>query len=260
MIPKVIHYCWFGRNPKSKKIENYIGTWRKMCPDYEIIEWNEDNTDITKNAYAKEAYEAGKWAFVADYVRLEVLYKYGGVYLDTDVEVIKNIDQLLCYPAFCAGEYKGVISAGVIGAEPGNGWIKALLESYEGRNFKNKDGSYNIKTTIVNIFTDVTEKKYNLKVTGEYQKIDNELVLYPPDYFYPKAASHERVKITDNTYCIHHFEGSWLQDAKLQKWLKKFMGKRLGGWSAKFIRLAKKCDGSLCKEMSMFIKRLFSIS
>lgn len=256
MIPKIIHYCWFGGNPLSKKIKKYIETWHQMCPDYQIIEWNETNTDITSNVYAKEAYDAKKWAFVADYFRLEALYKYGGVYLDTDVEMIKNIDIFLDNPAFCSGEFKGVISAGIIGAEPENAWIKMLLESYYNRNFKNQDGTYNTKPTIVGILTNKTEEMYNLKITGDYQKIGNDVVLYPPNYFYPKGASYDKLRITDNTYCIHHFEGSWSEDAKLQKWLKKILGEKVGGRSAKLIRLIKKRDGSLKKEFTKYIEKI----
>ena len=117
MIPKKIHYCWFGKNPLPEQTKQYIETWKKYCHDYEIIEWNEDNFDINQNQYCKEAYEAKKWAFVSDYVRLKVLYDNGGIYMDTDIEVIKPLDDLLQYNWFAGFEAEDRIQTGVIGAE-----------------------------------------------------------------------------------------------------------------------------------------------
>ena len=105
MIPKIIHYCWFGRKPKSEEFNKYLESWKRFCPDYEIKEWNESNFDLNKNDYCREAYEAKKWAFVADYVRLKVLEKYGGIYMDTDVELIKSLDKFLHYNAFMCFEF-----------------------------------------------------------------------------------------------------------------------------------------------------------
>ena len=127
MIPKIIHYCWVGRNPLPENTKKYIETWKYFCPDYEIIEWNEDNFDINSNQYAAEAYAAKKWAFVSDYMRLSVLYKYGGIYLDTDMELIKKLDVFLKHHAFTAFESRELISAGIIGAEKDSKWIKHIL-------------------------------------------------------------------------------------------------------------------------------------
>lgn len=110
MIPKIIHYCWFGGGPKPKSVEKYIRSWKKYCSDYEIIEWNEDNFDISSSPlYVKQAYAAKKWAFVSDYARLKVVFECGGIYFDTDVQVIKNIDTLLQYDTFFGFENCGVI-------------------------------------------------------------------------------------------------------------------------------------------------------
>ena len=117
MIPKIIHYCWFGGKKKPENVEQYILSWKNKCPDYEIREWNENNFDIKSNCFCKEAYEKKKWAFVSDYARLAILYKYGGIYMDTDVEVIKPFDNLLTYQAFLCFESSKMVSIGTLGAK-----------------------------------------------------------------------------------------------------------------------------------------------
>ena len=134
-IPKIIHYCWFGGGAISPENRKCMESWEKYCPDYKIIEWNEQNFDISKNRYVQQAYEAKKYAFVSDYARLAVVYEYGGIYLDSDVEVLKSFDPLLDLPYFVGAENAGTIEAAIIGAEKGCDWIKACLDYYKGRNF-----------------------------------------------------------------------------------------------------------------------------
>ena len=144
-IPKIIHYCWFGRGKLPKLAEKCIESWKKYCPQYKIVCWNEDNFDINQNKYAKEAYEAGKWAFVSDYVRLKVLYDEGGIYLDTDVELIKPLDKLIEDGGFMGFDDNGVISTGLgFACEKGNKLIEALLADYDGISFICNDGAYDL--------------------------------------------------------------------------------------------------------------------
>ena len=142
-IPKVIHYCWFGRGKLPALAKKCIESWKKYCPDYEIICHNEDNFDISENIYAKEAYDAGKWAFVSDYVRLKVLYEEGGIYLDTDVEIIKPIDNLIKETGYMGFDDNGVVSTGLgFACEKGNELVKILLSDYDDISFVRPDGSY----------------------------------------------------------------------------------------------------------------------
>lgn len=148
MIPKVIHYCWFGKNPKSDLINRCIESWRKYCPEYQIIEWNENNFDVTCNAYVKAAYEDKKWAFVSDYARLYVVYHWGGVYLDTDVLLHRTIDELLVHPCWLASDDVRYIATGLgFGAEKGKWLIKAMMDAYE--QYQYPSGTNVIRDTVV---------------------------------------------------------------------------------------------------------------
>ena len=141
-IPKIIHYCWFGGNPLSEMEMKCIASWRKNCPDYEIKRWDESNFDIHINQYVQEAYEAKKWAFVSDYARLYLLSEYGGIYMDTDVEIVQNLDRFLVHNAFTGFEDDNHIPTAIMGAEKGHRWIKYLLSYYDGRHFYRDNNSY----------------------------------------------------------------------------------------------------------------------
>ena len=209
MIPKIIHYCWFGGNQLTDEVKKYITSWRRFCPDYKIIEWNESNFDINENNYVREAYIAKKWAFVTDYVRLKVLYEYGGIYMDTDVEVIKPLDDLLIYDAVSGYESKTSIPTGTMAACRGNRWIKILLDDYNNRHFLKIDGTIDT-TTNVQVITRLTSSKYNLELDGTTQKFGGNMILLPFDYLCAKSYQTGKIIKTDNTYTIHHFKGSWL--------------------------------------------------
>ncbi len=208
MIPKKIHYCWFGGNPLNDLAIKCIESWKKYCPDYEIIEWNESNFDINCNEYVKEAYEAKRWAFVTDYVRLYALYNYGGIYMDTDAELLKNIDCFLTKPAFSGFENNKELSTAIMGAECGNKWIELLLDDYNGRHFLNPDGSYDITTNVVTI-TRLTAENYEVTLDNTFTEIDGAVTFYPSDYFSPKDWLTGQIDLTENAYCIHHFNASW---------------------------------------------------
>ncbi len=201
-IPKTIHYCWFGRWKKSEKIMKCIESWKKYCPDYEIIEWNEDNFDVNINNYAKKYYHKKDWAFVADYARMNVLFNHWWIYFDTDVEVIKNIDNLLFNEAFTWFQDKFSIWWAILWSKKWNKIIKEILDYYETKK---------IKTILPNLLNRIFKRHTNLKYCENTQVIEW-FSIYPKEYFYPYAY-YERaqdMEITNNTYTIHHYDATWL--------------------------------------------------
>lgn len=209
MIPKTIHYCWFGRNPKSKLVKKCIRTWRSECPDYNIIEWNEDNYDISAAPlYVQQAYQAKKWAFVSDYVRLQVVYENGGVYLDTDVEVIRNLDTLLDNRAYFGFETESTVNTGLgFGAEKGSAILRDFMEEYLGIPFYSPDGKCDVtpcpeRNTAVLL-------AHGLLADNREQLLDGYIHIYPKTYFCPKDYKSGETFITSDTFTIHHFDASW---------------------------------------------------
>lgn len=215
-IPKIIHYCWFGGNPLPEKDQICIESWKKYCPDYKIIEWNESNYDISKNDYMKEAYDAQRWGFVPDYARLDVLYQYGGIYLDTDVELLKNLDVLLNQKGFMAFESEYAVAPGlIIAAEPHNSTIKDMMDCiYSMRHFRREDGTYDMVAS-PKMATEYLVNK-GLACNNELQTVDG-IRIYPKEYFCPKDYTSGKINITSNTYSIHHYNASW-QTVKQKKW------------------------------------------
>lgn len=209
-IPKIIHYCWFGHNPKPKLAEKCIESWKKYCPDYQIIEWNEDNFDVKKNRYCKEAYEAGKWAFVTDYARLYILYNYGGVYFDTDVELRKNIDEVLnnhCFMAIENSTRRIMVNTGLgMGAEKKIPVIKEMMDCYENIGFYDENG--NQDTTTCTDRNGSVLKKYGYVEKNCFQNIEG-VRIYPTEYFSPMEMESGKLYITKNTFSIHHYSLSW---------------------------------------------------
>lgn len=230
MIPKKIHYCWFGKNKLPEDIAFFIGTWKKYCPDYEIKEWNEDNFDINQNLYCKEAYEAKKWAFVSDFARLKILYEEGGIYMDTDIEVCKSFNNLLTNNLLLGFESDTRISTGVIAACKHNKCIKYLLSYYDNKYFKKDESHYDL-TTNVEVISKMIKEKYNIKLDNSFQIFDNKNIIFPFEYFCAKDLMDGKIKKTKNTYAIHHFNASWVSySGKLRHFIKiilvKFFGKR----------------------------------
>lgn len=205
-IPKKIHYCWFGRGKKSELAEKLIKGWREKLSDYEIIEWNENNFDININNYVKEAYDNKKYAFVSDFVRLYALYNFGGIYLDTDVEVIKDFREFLSLKAFVGFEDEELISTAVIGAQKGNNIIKEWMKTYDDRSFI-ENGKINDLTN-VRVFTNLL-LEYGLKQNNIKQEINGEITIYPMEYFSPLRFGTKSPKTTENSITIHWFEGTW---------------------------------------------------
>lgn len=210
IIPKVIHYCWFGKNPIPEKYLRWMDSWSKYCPDYEIKLWNEDNYDVTKNKYMYEAYKAKKWGFVPDYARLDIIYNEGGVYFDTDVELIANIDDLLYQKGFAGFESDSYVAFGLgFGAVKGLPIIKELRDSYDSMSFIGADGSTSKIASPV-YQTDVL-KKHGLVCNGEYQTVAD-ITLFPQKMFSPKSCGLRVIKTVPYTKSIHHYDGSWLDD------------------------------------------------
>lgn len=209
MIPKVIHFCWFGRGPKNDLAIRCIESWKRILPDYKLKEWNEDNFDLNQNQYVKEAYESRKFAFVTDYVRLYALYNEGGVYMDTDVEVLKSFTPFLHHKAFSGFETDGNVPTGMMAAEKGSIWIKDLLDGYKYRKFILNNGQFDM-TTNTKVITQYMLSK-GLVLNNTYQDFPDLCTMYPAEYFCPKDHRTGKIKCTKNTVCIHHFAGSWLQ-------------------------------------------------
>ena len=208
MMHKTIHYCWFGGNPKSELILKCMESWKKVCPDFEIVEWNESNFDVSCCRYVKEAYEAKKWAFVSDYARFWILYHFGGIYVDTDVELIKPLEDLP--DTFVGFEDKHTVASGLIrGACKGDSFCKQMLDSYEKDSFLLEDGSIN-KTTVCMRETALL-KEQGLIPNGTLQQI-GETTVYPSEYFSPKNYITGEMKLTSNTVSIHHYDSSWYSE------------------------------------------------
>ena len=209
MIPKKIHYCWFGGNPLPKEAIKCIESWKKFCPDYEIIEWNESNYDLNKNEYVKFTYENKKFAFLSDYVRLDIIYNEGGIYLDTDMEITKDISDILLNECFLGVEDSGLINSAVIGAkEPHNKFIDELIKSYDEKEKFNSEDIY-----AMTIPRQITEKLNKLGFNKEFNDIqkfyDGKVVVYPREYFYPLSYDHQDNKFTANSCMIHHYDSTW---------------------------------------------------
>ena len=252
---KKIHYCWFGGNPLPDLAKKCIASWKKFCPDYEIIEWNESNFDINCNAYVKEAYQAKKWAFVSDYCRFYILYNYGGIYLDTDVELLKSLDELP--NTFVGFESPNYVASGLIrAAEPNDEICGLMLETYEKDIFSFEGGK---TLTVCERETEIL-KGFGLQANGTMQQIKG-TVVFPMEYFCPLNPITWKLNITKNTYSIHHYDGSWLlEEDKLAIRLtikyRKFMPRKLAGYLGKFNAI-KKIHGfkQACKEFCAWRKR-----
>lgn len=232
MIPKIIHYCWFGRGPKNDLALKCIESWKRVLPDYQIKEWNEENFDISQNIYTKEAYDSRKFAFVTDYVRLYALYFEGGVYMDTDVEVLKSYTPFLNHNAFSGFETDGNVPTGMMAAEKGSIWAKELLDGYANRKFILDSGQFDM-TTNTTVITQYMISK-GLVLNNTYQDFPGLCTMYPADYFCPKDHRTGKIKCTKNTVCIHHFAGSWLNHSfcsdfrhNLKLLLVRFFGEKL---------------------------------
>ena len=251
MIPKIIHYCWFGHNPLPQSALKCINSWKKFFPDYEIKEWNEDNFDVNCIIYTREAYERKKYAFVSDYARFYVLYKYGGLYFDTDVEVIKPMDDIVaCGPfmgiegAYTVGKTAPAVALGLganpglgLGANPGLGLYKAILDYYDRLHFVD-DYGMQLSGTVVKHTTDVL-LAHGLKQTNDIQEVAG-VWIYPQDYFNPLDDATGRLNITENTRSIHWYSKTWVDNygpvrIKVTRWVHRVFGVTSLQWLKKIL-------------------------
>lgn len=223
MLPKIIHYCWFGKNPLPQSAKKSIASWRKFLPDYEIKEWNESNFDVYQCQFVREAYNSNKYAFVADYARLYVLFKYGGIYFDTDVEVLKSFTCFEKFDFFIGLEMEGQVGTSVIGAKASHPLIKAFLHYYSIRPFILQDGSLDKTPNTVIISKMMRKHGYVLENTCT---VVDHMAIFPKDYFSPVNMLTEELEVTDNTYSIHHFTGSWQSPKERLKFKAKAIFRR----------------------------------
>ncbi len=207
-IPPVIHYCWFGNEPLPDRYKEFVKSWRKYCPDYEIIEWNESNCDIGETDYTREAYKSCKYGFVPDYFRLKIIYENGGIYLDTDIELIKNLDDLRFNDGYCGLEFPGEINLGLgFGAVKGSPVIERLIQRYKKMHFIRKDGS--LDETISPIYQTRDMMELGMGVGAGIQNV-NGMTIYPIEVLSPQNIVTGITDITANSYSIHHYDGTWV--------------------------------------------------
>lgn len=221
MIPKQIHLCWLSGDPYPQKIQRCIDSWKKQLPDYEIILWDTKRFDLDTVPWVKQAFEAKKYAFAADYIRFYALYNYGGIYLDSDVEVLKSFDPLLDLPYFAGAEHAGTIEAAILGAEKGCDWIKQCLDYYQGRQFIKPDGSYDIRMLPDIMDEQLATFKPIVKLSDEGiealrgKDLSKAIYVLPSDYFSPKVFDSRKVVLTPRTLAIHHYQNSWFSPKAL---------------------------------------------
>lgn len=243
MIPKVIHYCWFGYNPLPELAVKCIESWKRYLPGYEIKEWNEDNFDVNSIPYIREAYAAKKYAFVSDYARFYILYHHGGLYFDTDVEVVKPLYEIVKKGAFmgCENEVSvegttlAVAPGLVLGCSPGLNLYAEILSMYEGLHFLGVDGRLNLKTVVQ--YTTELLVKHGLKNVNDIQRCAG-VWIYPKEYFCPIDYYTGQCKMSPNTHTIHHYAASWFSPSlRLKNEIIKLLGKRMTGWLVKLKNL-----------------------
>lgn len=223
MIPKVIHYCWFGGAPLGEKERACIDSWKKFCPDYEIRRWDESNYDVRKNKYMSDAYDNRKWAFVSDYARVDVVHEYGGLYFDTDVELVRSPDELLDCGLFCGWENRrGACENGLVfdnsinfglgyGAVASHPMLAEILNVYEDLDFIKPDGSLNLLACPA--YQTEVLKRHGLEDMVASRQSFEDVEVYPEDWFSPQSQMTGQVVMTDNTVSIHHFSMTWMDPA-----------------------------------------------
>lgn len=256
-IPKTIHFCWLSGEEYPELVQKCMDSWKKKLPDYTIKCWNKQNFDVNICQYTKEAFQEKKYAFVSDYVRLYALYNEGGIYLDSDIEILKSFDDLLENPAFTGFENNHSVAAWIFGSEKGNPLFKEFLEYYDNRAFICSDGTYDLTPNPVPITNKCVEK--GLKLNGSTQRLDN-ITIFSQDYFCPYNRATEELNITNNTYSIHYFNGAWVSDSKKsiiagRKQIVKKYGKAAGYVYYGFNILIKMGFRQFIKELLFFLRK-----
>lgn len=215
-IVKKIHYCWFGNNEKPEIVKKCIETWKNVLPEYELIEWNESNFDVNSLPYTKQAYEAKKYAFVSDYARLIVLKEFGGIYLDTDVEVLKPLEPFLENEMFCGFENDDGVNSGLIlGCVKGHPFLDELTDYYLNHDFLDENGEQNTYTTVQNMTDRLV--KYGLVLDSSLRQTVHHVTIYPKITFAPDKQTRESGTYSADTYTVHHYTASWRKESFNQK-------------------------------------------
>lgn len=248
MIPKTIHYCWFGRKPLPEDALKCISSWEKYFPDYTIKRWDESNFDLDSCTYAREAYDSKKWAFVSDYARFKILFENGGVYFDTDVEVIKSFDDIIACGPFMGCEKnsrfkKILVNPGLgLAAPKDSKLVEQILQEYYRAHFINEDGTYNEQTVVTRVSSILEE--YGFSGSGSVENIAG-FNIYPSDYFCPIDVATDEMKLTKNTRSIHHYNASWVDKNTRKKWkiykrLNRLFGRNAADNAVKVFHMLKK--------------------
>lgn len=229
MIPRVIHYCWFGNTPLPASADRYLSSWRRKCPDYEIYRWDERSFDVAQCNFCREAHAAGKWAFVSDYARLRIIFEHGGIYLDTDVELLQSLDPLLAHTAFFGFQQDGTIATGLgFGATPSHPLVGALMNQYESVPFFGPAGLPD--ATPCPARDAVIFRQFGFRLDGSRQDHDGVVVL-PANVMCPKSYESGRVRLTPRTIAIHHYDASWHDAAEAADLVKRRRyAARFGEW------------------------------
>lgn len=239
MIPKIIHYCWFGQAEKPELVAKCLASWEKYLPGYRIVEWSEDNFDIASYRYSAEAYRERKFAFVADVCRLVALKSMGGIYLDTDVEFLRSLDEaMLSQQAFSGFEDNLLLSSAIMASVPDSQWIDDLLGYYYNRSFYLPAGKLDLRPNTESITAFMKTEK-GLALNNSFQELGAYCTIYPSEFFSPKSWKTLKIKVTAKTYCIHHFAASWILDSEyslLGKFSNRLLGKRVSDFLAGIYR------------------------
>lgn len=256
MIPKIIHYCWIG-DEYPELIKKCIDSWKEKLPDYDIKCWNTDNFDVNICQYTKEAFQEKKYAFVSDYIRLYALYNEGGIYLDSDIEVIKKFDDLLDSHGFTCFENNHTVAAWIFGSEKGNPLFKKFMDYYNDKAFILPNGEYDLTPNPVPI-TNICVQE-GLMLNGKKQEL-NHIIIYPQEYFCPYNRATEELNITKDTYAIHYFNGTWISKQKKEiimrrKQVIKKYGKIAGYFYYGFSIMKKEGIRQFLNEFKFFIKK-----
>lgn len=251
MIPKVIHYCWLSDDPYPEKIMRCMETWKRVLPAYEFINWNFERFPRGKSKWVDQAFDCHKYAFAADYIRAYVLYNFGGIYLDTDVSVVKPYDDLLGLPYFFGREMTiSPVEAATMGSEPGNPLIKDILDYYGDRGFLNADGTMNTKPMPA-IFRELISAKYELRDIRRIEEFDRDpkvINIFPMDWFSPKDCASGEMAASPETYSIHQFYAGWRNGReRFSLWVGRHVHPKLGYWMKYFLRDPRKVCSSLSK-------------
>lgn len=238
MIPKIIHYCWFGPNKKPEIVKRCIDSWKKFMPDYEIKEWNETNVPIEEHKFMRDAYKLKKWAFVSDYARYWVLQQYGGFFLDTDVEVLKSFDVFVSNKlmfGFAKHVKKNVLFVNpglVIGVERGNNVIGEIIKRYNNVNFITEDGTANTRLSSPRMLTKFLLETKSLRIKDELQHLEGNITIYPTCYFdpiNPRKLFGNKLELSNETYAIHHGTASWVPKSQKRRMIMSIVLREIFG-------------------------------